>query len=128
MLAYAVHPAWETPRLRGRLADWLVAGGRYAASVVAHCAQPAGTACPDVREALLDTRGPGSTGRRRWSGRGAKAVRERRALDWGEVREAVAAWGPDDDLLLSRGSALLLDALDDMAEALAEDGSARGTP
>ncbi|MET9377656.1 FUSC family protein [Streptomyces sp. NPDC002992] len=56
MLAYAVYPAWETPRLRGRLADWLVADGRYAASVVAHYADPAGSSCPDVREALLDTR------------------------------------------------------------------------
>ncbi|MFF8610271.1 FUSC family protein [Streptomyces sp. NPDC015346] len=56
MLAYAVYPAWETPRLRGRLADWLVADGRYAAAVVAHYANPAGTACPDVRAALLDTR------------------------------------------------------------------------
>ncbi|MBT2441049.1 FUSC family protein [Streptomyces sp. ISL-36] len=56
MLAYAVYPAWETPRLRSRLADWLVADGRYAASVVAHYADPAGSACPDVRQALLDTR------------------------------------------------------------------------
>ncbi|MFD3941228.1 FUSC family protein [Streptomyces sp. NPDC058579] len=56
MLAYAVYPAWETPRLRGRLADWLVTDGRYAASVVAHYANPAGHVCADVREALLDTR------------------------------------------------------------------------
>ncbi len=28
MLAYAVYPAWETPRLRTRLADWLAAQGR----------------------------------------------------------------------------------------------------
>ncbi|MGW6567218.1 FUSC family protein [Streptomyces sp. NPDC054975] len=56
MLAYAVYPAWETPRLRGRLADWLVSDGRYAASVVAHYAHPAGPVCADVREALLDTR------------------------------------------------------------------------
>ncbi|MGW8355958.1 FUSC family protein [Streptomyces wedmorensis] len=56
MLAYAVYPAWETPRLRGRLADWLAAVGRYAAAVAARYADPAGPACPDVREALLDTR------------------------------------------------------------------------
>ncbi|MFF5975353.1 FUSC family protein [Streptomyces sp. NPDC012769] len=83
MLSYAVYPAWETPRLRGRLADWLTADGRYAASVVAHYADPrespdpagppeppdpagpadppdpahpAGPASPDVREALLGTR------------------------------------------------------------------------
>ncbi|MGA5063250.1 FUSC family protein [Streptomyces exfoliatus] len=56
MLAYAVYPAWETPRLRGRLADWLASVGRYAAVVTARYADPAGTGSPDVREALLDTR------------------------------------------------------------------------
>ncbi|MEF9883709.1 FUSC family protein [Streptomyces sp. P9-A4] len=56
MLSYAVYPAWETPRLRGRLADWLASVGRYAAAVVARYADPAGTGSPDVRQALLDTR------------------------------------------------------------------------
>ncbi|MFB7860422.1 FUSC family protein [Streptomyces sp. NPDC056069] len=56
MLSYAVYPAWETPRLSGRLADWLKTSGRYAASVVGHYAHPAGPACADVREALLDAR------------------------------------------------------------------------
>ncbi|MEX0169624.1 FUSC family protein [Streptomyces sp. LMG1-1-1.1] len=56
MLAYAVYPAWETPRLRGRLADWLAAAGRYAAAATARYADPVGSVCPDVREALLDTR------------------------------------------------------------------------
>jgi uncharacterized membrane protein YccC len=56
MLAYAVYPAWETPRLRGRLADWLASVGRYAAVVTARYADPAGTGSPDVREALLHTR------------------------------------------------------------------------
>ncbi|MFI9119558.1 FUSC family protein [Streptomyces bikiniensis] len=56
MLAYAVYPAWETPRLRGRLADWLEAIGRYAAVVAAGYADPAGPADPEVREALLRTR------------------------------------------------------------------------
>ncbi|MGA4840445.1 FUSC family protein [Streptomyces sp. G45] len=56
MLAYAAYPAWETPRLRTRLADWLTADGRYAAAVVGHYAAPAGRACGDVREALLAAR------------------------------------------------------------------------
>ncbi|MCX4981706.1 FUSC family protein [Streptomyces sp. NBC_00572] len=56
MLSYAVYPAWETPRLRGRLADWLASAGRYAATVTARYADPAGYGSPDVREALLDTR------------------------------------------------------------------------
>ncbi|MFB9605932.1 FUSC family protein [Streptomyces roseofulvus] len=56
MLGYALYPAWETPRLRGRLADWLAASGRYAAAVAARYADPAGPAGPDVREALLAAR------------------------------------------------------------------------
>ncbi|MEU3398999.1 FUSC family protein [Streptomyces filamentosus] len=56
MLSYAVYPAWETPRLRGRLADWLAASGRYAAAVAARYADPAGPGSPDVREALLAAR------------------------------------------------------------------------
>ncbi|MFC8173125.1 FUSC family protein [Streptomyces sp. NPDC057325] len=56
MLAYAVYPAWETPRLRGLLADWLESAGRYASVVAAGYADPAGPADPDVREALLRTR------------------------------------------------------------------------
>ncbi|MEU3607909.1 FUSC family protein [Streptomyces sp. NPDC035033] len=56
MLAYAVYPAWETPRLRGRLADWLTTSGQYAATVAARYADPAGPGSPDVREALLAAR------------------------------------------------------------------------
>ncbi|MFJ6696316.1 FUSC family protein [Streptomyces sp. NPDC091272] len=56
MLAYAVYPAWETPRLRTRLADWLVADGRYASAVLQRYADPAGAPREAVREALLGTR------------------------------------------------------------------------
>ncbi|MFF2326764.1 MULTISPECIES: FUSC family protein [unclassified Streptomyces] len=56
MISYAAYPAWETPRLRGRLGDWLKADGRYAASVVDQYAEPAGRGHDDVRSALLDTR------------------------------------------------------------------------
>ncbi|MGP4090664.1 FUSC family protein [Streptomyces sp. KR55] len=56
MAAYAVYPAWETPRLRTLLADWLAAQGRYTAAVVRHYAEPVGKAAPDVREALLSAR------------------------------------------------------------------------
>jgi uncharacterized membrane protein YccC len=58
MLSYAIYPAWETPRLRNRLADWLKADCRYAAAVVDHYAEPA-TADParqDIRRALLAAR------------------------------------------------------------------------
>ncbi len=56
MLAYAVYPAWETPRLRTRLADWLIADGRYATAVLQRYADPAGAPRDAVREALLATR------------------------------------------------------------------------
>lgn len=54
MLAYAVYPAWETPRLHHRLADWLLATGRYAAAVLDRYADPSDTA--DVRATLLACR------------------------------------------------------------------------
>ncbi|MEV7956916.1 FUSC family protein [Streptomyces sp. NPDC088141] len=56
MISYAAYPAWETPRLRGRLGDWLKADGRYAAAVVDQYAEPAERGHDDVRSALLDTR------------------------------------------------------------------------
>ncbi|MFF3216205.1 FUSC family protein [Streptomyces sp. NPDC002886] len=56
MLSYAVYPAWETPRLRTRLADWIEAGGRYAAAVLGQYADPAGAHRGEVREALLAVR------------------------------------------------------------------------
>ncbi|MEV6547413.1 FUSC family protein [Streptomyces sp. NPDC051597] len=55
MAAYALYPAWETPRLRTRLADWLAACGRYAAAVTDRYADPAAPA-DAVRRTLLDTR------------------------------------------------------------------------
>ncbi|MEV6793232.1 FUSC family protein [Streptomyces sp. NPDC051320] len=56
MLAYMVFPAWETPRLLDRLADWLVASGRYAAAVVAAYADPADRHRAEVRRSLLASR------------------------------------------------------------------------
>ncbi|MFJ2708563.1 FUSC family protein [Streptomyces sp. NPDC087428] len=56
MISYAVYPAWETPRLRNRLGDWLKEDGRYAASVVDQYADPAYRGHDDVRNALLRTR------------------------------------------------------------------------
>ncbi|MGW4239571.1 FUSC family protein [Streptomyces sp. NPDC004749] len=72
MIAYALYPAWETPRLRARLADWLLTNGRYATAVVAHYAEPAGRASPEVREALLGTR----EARAAWHAAEAKATHE----------------------------------------------------
>ncbi|MFJ2396373.1 FUSC family protein [Streptomyces sp. NPDC087843] len=56
MLAYVVFPAWETPRLPGRLADWLAANGRYAAAVLRNYAEPTQEHHTDMRRALLASR------------------------------------------------------------------------
>ncbi|MFJ9594467.1 FUSC family protein [Streptomyces virginiae] len=56
MLAYAVFPAWETPRLAGRLADWLAANGRYAAAVLRSYAEPTREHRADMRRAQLASR------------------------------------------------------------------------
>lgn len=56
MIAYAVYPAWETPRLRNRLAGWLITDGRYAATVVDQYADPGARSNDEVRAALLATR------------------------------------------------------------------------
>ncbi len=97
MLAYAVYPAWETPRLRTRLADWLAATGRYAGAVVGRYAAPGDPArsAHDVREALL----AGRAARMDWHTAVARAENEpvrhrglsRTAAE--EAEEAVAQFG-----------------------------------
>ncbi|MFD3378859.1 MULTISPECIES: FUSC family protein [unclassified Streptomyces] len=72
MLAYAVYPAWETPRLRTRLADWLAAQGPYAAAVFGSYADPSASNAPDVRGALLTAR----TARAAWHAAVARATAE----------------------------------------------------
>ncbi|MFT2017025.1 FUSC family protein [Streptomyces sp. 796.1] len=56
MAAYALFPAWETPKLRDRLADWLLANGRYAVAVFGGHAHPIERRPRHVRDALLDAR------------------------------------------------------------------------
>ncbi|MGW2448932.1 FUSC family protein [Streptomyces sp. NPDC001675] len=56
MLAYVVFPAWETPRLPSRLADWLAANGRYAAAVLRNYAKPTREHHAGMRRALLESR------------------------------------------------------------------------
>ncbi|MFB8246380.1 FUSC family protein [Streptomyces sp. NPDC055952] len=56
MLAYVVFPAWETPRLPDRLADWLAADGRYAAAVLRSYSEPTRERRADLRRALLASR------------------------------------------------------------------------
>ncbi|MCZ4124442.1 FUSC family protein [Streptomyces sp. H39-S7] len=61
MAAYAVFPAWETPRLRDRLAERLETTAWYAAAVLEGFADPAGRRASTVREALLESRAAGAT-------------------------------------------------------------------
>ncbi|WP_392893333.1 FUSC family protein [Streptomyces sp. LN699] len=183
MLAYALYPAWETPRLRTRLADWIAADGRYAAAVLGHYAAPADARRADVRTALLAARdaridwqdavdrAAGEPVRHRGLSRaaadgageavaalgrnamlleahlpdrsqapvpgaaalaeavradteaGAKEVRERGVPRWERVRALVAdegapVWGAPDPGVLRAAGRQLLDALDEVSEAL----------
>ncbi|MFE7132846.1 FUSC family protein [Streptomyces sp. NPDC057638] len=179
MVAYAIYPAWETPRLRSRLADWLVADGRYAAAVVDHYADPlADPSRQAIRGALLAARDAriawqeaherslhepvrhrgltrsaadgaehalSQMGRsamlleahlpvhginpvpeaavladalRQDTERAARAVRERKPLQWERVCGALDVWEGDHPVLTS-GTTLLREALDELADALA---------
>ncbi|MEU7063778.1 FUSC family protein [Streptomyces sp. NPDC046161] len=180
MAGYALYPAWETPRLRTRLADWLAAGGRYAHAVLTRYADPGGSRPEDVRRALLATRDariawqealgraegepvrhrglsraaadgaadavaalgravmlleahmpdrahapvPGAArlaaAVRADTGAGAKAVRERRAPQWGAVRAVLAdpGWEAQDPGVLRAAARHVLEALEELSEAL----------
>ncbi len=103
MLSYAVFPAWQTPLLRDRLADWLSATVSYTVAVLECFADPAkaasgpaGTPAPEhpdrkVRDALLDAR----AARLEWdetAGRaGAEPVRHRGRLSRRSASDAQAA-------------------------------------
>ncbi|MFJ9411038.1 FUSC family protein [Streptomyces sp. NPDC101393] len=194
MLSYALFPAWETPKLRDRLAEWLEANGRYALAVFDLHGRPAERRPRQVREALLDSR----AARAAWEesedraekepvrhrglslsaatsahtalatmGRVAmlleahlpprdaepsagatafafelrvslpdatQAVRDREELDWSELRAVWERWDAEDESqgVALRGADLLLDALDDLAQALSRgpggrNRAARGT-
>ncbi|MFF8386272.1 FUSC family protein [Streptomyces kanasensis] len=178
MLAYALYPAWETPRLRARLAEWLVAAGRYGSEVLERYARPDLPPRGAVREALLGARAarlswqeavdraahepvrhrglsdtaadaagaalarfaraamlleahlpdpaaatsPGAAALaeavRRAAEHGAGEVREGRVPDWGDVRAALDAAGPEVDPVVRAGARQLLEALEELAEAL----------
>ncbi|GAA2713409.1 MULTISPECIES: FUSC family protein [Streptomyces] len=90
MVAYALWPTWETPRLRDRLADWLAANGQYALAVLDAYARPADRAARRVREVLLDAR----AARREWEDAAARAQQEpvrHRGISRKAEREAEAA-------------------------------------
>jgi uncharacterized membrane protein YccC len=180
MAAYAVFPAWETPRLRDRLADWIEATAGYVAAVMEAHADPSRRRPGAVRRALLDLRAAGAAwdqavtradaepvrhrglsrsavrdadaalsavGRvglvmeahqpgkdrapvpeaarfaaalREVTAAAADEVRARRAPDWQALRAELAGWqsDPAGDRVVRRGAELLVDTLDELAEAL----------
>lgn len=90
MLSYALFPAWETPKLRDRLAEWLAANGCYALAVFDSYARPAERRPRQVREALLDAR----AARAAWEESEARAEKEpvrHRGLSLGSAKAASAA-------------------------------------
>ncbi|MBB4892288.1 putative membrane protein YccC [Streptomyces olivoverticillatus] len=90
LAAYALFPAWETLKLRDRLADWLDANGRYALAVLAVYAHPADRKPRRVREALLDQR----AARLEWEEAAARAQKEpvrHRGISRGAERAAESA-------------------------------------
>ncbi|WP_333771272.1 FUSC family protein [Streptomyces sp. IBSBF 2435] len=190
MAAYAVFPAWETPRLRDRLAEWTEATAGYVAAVMYAHAEPSRRRPGAVRRALLDLRAAGAAwdqavsradaepvrhrglsrsavrdadaalsavGRvgllmeahqpagdappvpeaarfaaalRRATAVAADEVRERRAPDWSALRAELDRWPPDPagDRVVRRGAALLVDTLDELAEALRPRSAGRRHP
>ncbi|MBA0049703.1 FUSC family protein [Streptomyces sp. AJS327] len=91
LLSYALFPAWETPRLRDRLADWLTANGRYAVAVLDCFARPADRAPRQVREALLDARSARQEWEQTVERAGAEPVRHRGKLSRRKATDAQSA-------------------------------------
>lgn len=90
MLSYALFPAWETPRLRDGLADWLAANGHYALAVFDLYATPAERRPRQIRDALLDSR----AARAAWEESEARAEKEpvrHRGLSRASAKAAGAA-------------------------------------
>ena len=98
MAAYAVFPAWETPRLRDRLAEWIEATAGYVAAVMEAHAEPsrrrpvryAGRcstcgrrARPGTRRWPGRTRSPYGTAACRAARCGTRTPRCRRSAGWG---------------------------------------------
>ncbi|MER6270238.1 FUSC family protein [Streptomyces sp900105755] len=95
MLAYVVFPAWETPRLPGRLADWLAANGRYAAAVLRDYAEPTRERHAAMRRALLESREARATWQEAYDRARQEPVRPRglTSREAQEAQEALKGFG-----------------------------------
>ncbi|MDT9682920.1 FUSC family protein [Streptomyces sp. TRM76323] len=140
MLAYALYPAWETPRLRARLADWLAAAARYGAEVLERYARPDRLATGAVREALLDARAARVAWREAVDRAAHEPVRHRglsrtatdasgRAVGrFARAAVVLEAHLPDPSAAPSPGAAALAEALRGAAERGAADIRERRVP
>lgn len=95
MLAYVLFPAWETPRLPSRLADWLAANGRYAAAVLRNHAEPTREHHADMRRALLASRAAGAAWQKSYDRARQEPVRPRglTSREAEEAQEALKGFG-----------------------------------
>ncbi|MFJ1735619.1 FUSC family protein [Streptomyces sp. NPDC088254] len=126
MLAYVVYPAWETPRLPGRLADWLAANGRYAAAVLRDYAEPTREHHADMRRALLDSREARAAWQEAYERAKQEPVRPRglTAREAQEAQEALKGFGRAAMLMEShvpRADSRFVPEAERFAEALETD-------
>jgi len=126
MLAYVVFPAWETPRLSGRLADWLAANGRYAAAVLRGYAEPTPERRADMRGALLESREARAAWQEAYDQAQHEPVRPRglTSREAEEAQEALKGFGRAAMLMEShvpRGDSGLVPEAERFAEALEAD-------
>ncbi|MFD8251215.1 FUSC family protein [Streptomyces werraensis] len=126
MLAYVVYPAWETPRLPGRLADWLAANGRYAAVVLRDYAEPTREHHADMRRALLESREARAAWQEAYERAKQEPVRPRglTAREAQEAQEALKGFGRAAMLMEShvpRADSRLVPEAERFAEALETD-------
>ncbi|MFF9275598.1 FUSC family protein [Streptomyces griseosporeus] len=126
MLAYVVFPAWETPRLAGRLADWLAANGRYAAAVLRDYAEPSRERHADMRRALLESREARAAWQEAYDRARQEPVRPRglTSREAEEAQEALKGFGRAAMLVEShvpRADSRLVPEAERFAEALEAD-------
>ncbi|MEU6371011.1 FUSC family protein [Streptomyces sp. NPDC046931] len=126
MLAYVVFPAWETPRLPGRLADWLAANGRYAAAVLRSYAEPTRERRADMRRALLESREARAAWQEAYDRAKQEPVRPRGLTlrEAEEAQEALKGFGRAAMLMESHvpeADSRLVPAAERLAEALEAD-------
>lgn len=126
MLAYVVFPAWETPRLPGRLADWLAANGRYAAAVLRDYAEPTRERHADIRRALLASREAHAAWQEAYGRARQEPVRPRglTSREAQEAQEALNGFGRAAMLMenhVPRADSRVIPEVDRFAEALEAD-------